>query len=158
MSRENDGRRTTDDFRRFVLDARDWRRRGMLPLHAEDTEVTYPRRDSRMGFGIVRLAWTPCNFGGWRGWFICPKCERRVAVLFHAYDLGCRDCYDLTYLSRRKNVADRAIRRVNKLRKRLLWPPGFIHGEFGKPKAMHWSTFRRLIQEYRSAFSETIGW
>lgn len=158
MSRENDGRKTTYDYRRYVIDARDWSRRGMLTPNAEETEVTYPRRDRRIGYGVVGLAWTACNFGGWRVWFICPKCERRVSVLFSAYDLGCRHCYDLKYLSQQENISDRAIRRVNKLRKRLLWHPGFAFGEYGKPKAMHWNTFRRLVQEYRSALSEIIDW
>jgi hypothetical protein len=47
----------------------------------------------------VPLAWTACNFGGERPWFICPGagCGRRVAILYGPgrYFL-CRHCYDLT--------------------------------------------------------------
>jgi hypothetical protein len=157
MSRKNLGHLTTADYHRNFVDVRDWIRRGMVSQHTEETEVNYQRRDSKkIANESIRLTWTPCNFGGWRGWFICPKCERRVAVIFCAYDLGCRRCYDLTYSSQRKNFADRACQRVNKIRKRLQWPPGYIFGEFGKPKSMHWNTFRRLVQEYRLALSETI--
>jgi len=56
----------------------------------------------------VRLVKTPCNFGGFRYWFICPlscrgvSCNRRVAKLYLGGRwLGCRHCYDVTYRSRR---------------------------------------------------------
>jgi hypothetical protein len=62
----------------------------------------------------VDLAWTACNFGGERPWFICPGagCGRRVAIL---YGLGkyflCRHCYDLVYESQRDNEMYRALHR-----------------------------------------------
>lgn len=51
----------------------------------------------------VQLVSTPCHFGGFRWWFICPlsrrgiHCGRRVGVLYLSKYAGCRDCYDLTY-------------------------------------------------------------
>lgn len=58
----------------------------------------------------VRLATTPCNYGGIRYWFICPLsksgvyCGRRVGVLYMAGNyFGCRHCYDLTYSSKKEN-------------------------------------------------------
>ncbi len=63
----------------------------------------------------MRVAWTACNFGGARPWFVCPGagCGRRVAVL---YGLGryflCRHCYALTYQSRRDNKTYRALHRA----------------------------------------------
>jgi hypothetical protein len=45
---------------------------------------------------------TPCHFGGTRPWFRCPRCDRRVGVL---YDAGkwfwCRHCTGLPYASSR---------------------------------------------------------
>jgi hypothetical protein len=70
----------------------------------------------------VPLEWAPCNFGGERPWFICPGAGRgrRVAVL---YGLGryflCRHCYDLCYESQREDKTHRALRRAQKIRKRL---------------------------------------
>ena len=32
--------------------------------------------------------------------------------------------------------------------KRLGWPAGILNGPGGKPKAMHWRTFRRLVAEH----------
>src|SRR3712207_6748910 len=54
----------------------------------------------------VPLAWTACNFGGERPWFVCPGagCGRRVAVLYGPgrYFL-CRHCYELDRKSTRLN-------------------------------------------------------
>lgn len=58
----------------------------------------------------VRLTTTPCNFGGYRYWFICPlskngiTCNKRVGVLYLGDKyFGCRHCYDLTYDSKNRN-------------------------------------------------------
>ena len=54
----------------------------------------------------VRLAKTPCNFGSFRYWFLCPHCERRSGKLYRK-PLGemylCRTCNDLTYESRNES-------------------------------------------------------
>ena len=57
----------------------------------------------------VQLVKTPCNYGGFRYWFICPiykngvYCGRRVGKLYLAPGTnyyGCRHCYNLSYESR----------------------------------------------------------
>jgi hypothetical protein len=57
----------------------------------------------------VQLTTTPCNFGGFRYWFVCPLskngiyCGRRVGVLYLSPGgsyFGCRHCYSLSYESR----------------------------------------------------------
>lgn len=54
----------------------------------------------------IELVTTPCNFGGFRYWFICPlvvegkPCKRIVGKLYlppSAKYFGCRHCYNLTY-------------------------------------------------------------
>lgn len=56
----------------------------------------------------VQLVKTPCYFGGFRYWFICPLttngvyCGRRVGKLYlppNGLYFGCRHCYNLTYKS-----------------------------------------------------------
>lgn len=49
----------------------------------------------------IPLTKTGCNFGGFRWWFKCPLCNKRVGKLFlYGSVYGCRHCYDLTYKSR----------------------------------------------------------
>lgn len=37
---------------------------------------------------------------------------------------------------------------ADKIRKRLAWPAGILNGEGGKPKGLHWATYRRLKAEH----------
>lgn len=61
----------------------------------------------------IKLTPTPCKFGGYRWWFVCPldingeACNRRVGVLYLGGKyFGCRHCYNLTYESCRGSVYD----------------------------------------------------
>jgi len=54
---------------------------------------------------------TPCNYGGYRYWFMCPlprsgmTCGRLSAVLYKAGNyFGCRRCHNLTYQCRKHNA------------------------------------------------------
>ena len=107
----------------------------------------------------VEIAWTACHYGGQRAWWLCPGagCERRVAVLYGANALACRHCHDLAYKSQRQTSDDRAYKRANKLRARLGWSPGVIHGPGGKPKGMHWRTFWRLHARYDASVIQALG-
>ena len=101
----------------------------------------------------VRLAWTPCHFGGQRAWWLCPAvgCGRRVAVLYGGKVFACRHCQRLAYKSQRLAPGDRALRRADNLRARLGWVPGVIHGPGDKPKGMQWATFWRFHASYNAA-------
>ena len=157
MSRKNDGRKTTSDYRRYLVDARDWMRRGMIPPLAESTPVIYQDSDKKMQDEVISLIWTPCNFGGWRVWFVCPKCNKKVAVIYTAKNIACRHCYDLKYASQSMNDFDRGVRLIDKLRKRLRWPAGFGHGTFGKAKHMHRKTFYQLHIKYNMVMANTFS-
>jgi len=93
----------------------------------------------------VHTQTTPCHLGGQRHWFTCPRCSKRVAVL---YALGryfaCRHCGGLSYATQKEGVGDRASTNADKLRKRLGWQAGILNGDGGKPKGMHWATYQRL--------------
>ena len=60
----------------------------------------------------ITLHRTPCNYGGWRYWFLCPlgtkgglPCGKISAVLYKAGDyFGCRRCHNLTYRCRKHNT------------------------------------------------------
>ena len=108
----------------------------------------------------VHLAWTACNFGGERTWFICPGagCGRRVAVLYGAgrYFL-CRHCYELLYESQRENAMYRAIHKAQSIRKRLGGSANMKKPFPEKPKGMHWSTYDRLWWEHHEAEMEQLA-
>lgn len=65
----------------------------------------------------VKLTRTPCNYGGYRWWFICPNinCGKRVEVLYRSpisKYYACRHCHNLTYRSRQdhRSLFDRLFR------------------------------------------------
>ena len=93
----------------------------------------------------VQTQTSPCNLGGQRHWFTCPRCSKRVAVLYApGRYFACRQCGGLGYATQKEDAGDRASTKANKLRKRLGWPAGIAHGDGGKPKGMHWETFWQL--------------
>lgn len=165
---------TTDSY--LAIDVRHWQRDGRLRpgiafssrwhrngevtdsirVRAEVNRVVLSHHH-RNGSGAreqksypVDLAWTPCNLGGQRPWFLCParRCGRRVAILYGGSIFACRRCYRLTYPSQREVAGYRAIRRADTLRARLGWQPGIENGKDSKPKGMHWRTFERLVAEH----------
>jgi hypothetical protein len=96
----------------------------------------------------IRLAYTPCRYGGCRAWFRCPLCEERKAVLWLAGGLiSCRRCQNLVYSSTREGALDRACRRAHRARARL----GAGHGSPvvcpPKPNGMHWLTYLRYREQ-----------
>ncbi len=55
-----------------------------------------------------RLQWeaTPCNYGGFRYWFLCPSCFSRRRILYMPYGakyFSCRICYNLCYESQQES-------------------------------------------------------
>lgn len=60
-----------------------------------------PHRPAQTGQQF-KLTRTPCNYGGWRYWLLCPTCGRRCGKLYKPYygwRYACRGCHDLTYTS-----------------------------------------------------------
>ncbi|MDF2235768.1 hypothetical protein P2H44_24710 [Albimonas sp. CAU 1670] len=103
---------------------------------------------------FVPVERTPCRFGGDRPWFRCPgvvngaPCGRRVAML---YAVGkwflCRHCARSPYASQREVAMDRALRRANKLRRRLGGEPGLGAAIPRRPKGMWRRTYDRTVDE-----------
>ena len=108
---------------------------------------------------LALLDWTACTYGGYRVWFLCPDCGRRVALLYLPISgrARCRRCLNLDYDSQRESKEDRAIRRYNKIRRQLGWKPGFLNGEGGKPRGMHWRTFWLLKVRHDTAAFESVA-
>lgn len=47
----------------------------------------------------VEITYTTPHLGGQRSWFRCPRCHRRVKILYHVQRFWCRQCCGLTYES-----------------------------------------------------------
>lgn len=86
----------------------------------------------------VPLQRTALHYGGSRLWFTCPRCPRRVAILFLGADgFGCRQCSMVAYSSQSEDKVDRAWRRQSKIERRF--GPGHT-----QPEGMQFRTYRRL--------------
>jgi hypothetical protein len=93
----------------------------------------------------VQTQASPCHLGGQRHWFTCPRCEKRVAVLYApGRYFACRTCGGLGYATQKEGSGDRSASRADKLRRRLGWAAGILNGDGGKPKGMHWKTYQRV--------------
>jgi hypothetical protein len=104
----------------------------------------------------VPLTRSPCRFGGWRFYFVCPggtngrPCSRRVTKIY----LGgrhflCRHCYDLAYASQSEAPYHRLQRRADKRKAALGGGPGTSVPP--KPKGMHRRTYARYLAEIDAA-------
>lgn len=93
----------------------------------------------------VLFEWTPCNYGGERPWFTCPRCHRRTMTLYEGgkYFL-CRHCLNLAYESQNESDANRIMRKAQKIRERLGGSGSMAEPFPPKPKGMHWKTYFRL--------------
>ena len=97
----------------------------------------------------VQMQTSPCHLGGHRHWFTCPRCSKRVAVLYApGRYFVCRQCGGLGYATQKEGAGDRASTRADKIRTRLGWPTGILNGDGGKPKGMHWKTYQRLKADH----------
>ena len=99
----------------------------------------------------VRIVRTSCNYGGARPWFLCPRCDRRIGVLFlRSGRFMCRHCGRIAYSSQADDQIGRAWRVQSKLERRL-------GDNWQRPKGMHHATHRRILdgifacEEWRDA-------
>jgi hypothetical protein len=108
----------------------------------------------------ILFTWTPCNYGGNRQWFLCPGCNRRVAIVYDGKYYRCRHCHNLTYPSQQESKPYRLIRKVQKIRVRLGVSRNLLKPILFKPKNMHQKTFDRLRREADDAsnLAFTIMW
>ena len=123
--------------------------------NAKYIEVSYSYRSKPYQYSI-QLSKTPCNYGHYRHWWLCPKCSKRVSVLYCAGLYVCRHCIGANYGSQLQQPVDRIYSKLNALRERLGWQVGIIHGIGERPKGMHHSTYERLINEYEQLEQKLI--
>lgn len=122
-------------------------------------EVTSEGRTEAKDY-VVPVTWTACHLGGKRPWFGCPKCGRRVALLFGAAVFACRHCWHLNYASQQSSKRDRAFEHSWKLRHSL----GMVVGMYDcpaedlpRPKGMHRRTFNRKISQLQQVEARALA-
>ena len=85
---------------------------------------------------------TKCNFGGYRKWFICPRCLKRVVILYGTGEcFFCRKCYNLTYNGQLETAPFRLTSKAQKIRRRLGASINTCDAITERPKGMHRRTF-----------------
>lgn len=142
------------------IDARRWAREGILPgprsggwgwwsegeqtgsiEYASDAHtvmLSYTLDGEPMRQRVPVLS-TACTYGGRRYWFGCPRCGRRIAVLYlRNLGFGCRRCCRIAYASQSEDAMGRAWRRQAKTERRL-------DEDWRRPKGMHLTTYERLL-------------
>ena len=87
----------------------------------------------------IQIQKTPCQLGGSRPWFACPRCQRKVAILYLWGWPRCRTCCRMAYPSQSEDAIGRSWGRTRKIEKKL-------GAEFPapKPKWMRRATYERL--------------
>jgi len=146
------------------VDVRDWARRGYLAGGCSFTWGWHRGGESTGSMGVdvhsplavtlrysitgdgkrtdvaerLTLVRTPCPYGSARPWFICPRCPRRVAMLYlRGGYFACRHCMRVAYSSQSEDEIGRMWRVQQKIEVKL--------GEYWqRPKGMRQATYRRL--------------
>ncbi len=119
----------------------------------------YSCRDSEKEFieQPVSLVKTPCHYGGYRTWFVCGGCSKRVTKLYNGGKyFHCRKCYDLPYTSQNESKSSYLYTRKHKLGAKTFANYEFGEG-WGKPKGQHWKTFEKNKAKYDRAEQKVNG-
>lgn len=123
---------------------------------ASSIDLAYSYREQSYRYSI-QLTTTAPHYGGSRHWWLCPKCSKRVSVLYCAGRYVCRGCIGACYQSQLQQPIDRLFSRADAIRKRLGWQAGIAHGNQGKPKGMHLTTYYRLVTEHDRLVQSICG-
>jgi hypothetical protein len=93
----------------------------------------------------IPIVWSWCFFGGYRPWFRCNYCQRRVRKLYYASGFcACRTCCNLRYASQRRGAKSRRYLQALRLRLRLNGVASISAPFPERPRRMHRTTYFRL--------------
>lgn len=95
----------------------------------------------------IKTTITPCHYGKYRHWWLCPTCGKRVGILYCKGKFICRKCIGLSYESQLIYPLLRPLLQLNAIQARLQWQNGLLSPRT-KPKAMHQTTFNQLVQQH----------
>lgn len=88
-----------------------------------------------------------CNYGGYRYFFHCPQCNKRMRILYcNDGKFLCRKCLNLGYFTQRLNPSTRWIIMASKTESKLKSMGGSLDR---KPPWIKQKTFEALQEKYR---------
>ncbi len=97
----------------------------------------------------VMLDRTPCHYGNYRYWYLCPHCGKRTSVLYCAGLYVCRHCIGANYQTQLNQPLDNIRRKMHKVASKLDWASGKYGKQIPLPKkGMHLKTFIKLQRQY----------
>ncbi|GGP18145.1 hypothetical protein [Silvimonas iriomotensis] len=96
----------------------------------------------------IYLDSSACHYGNTRPWFLCPICERRVALLYLSENISCRKCKKLAYPVQNVGKLTRQIYRMHALGRRIGTKPGLTSDLRFRPKGMHVRRYQKLALLY----------
>jgi len=118
-----------------------------IEVITDHLKVTYrKRKEHTYNIPIERQ---PCNYGGFRSFFRCPLCQKRMRFLYFAEHsvFLCRKCLNLGYWSQRLRPSRRYSYMHAKIEDPIKSRGGNLEGE--KPSYMHKGTYRVLQAKQR---------
>jgi len=115
-------------------------------LHEDHYQVRYSAGSYR-----IPIEKQPCNYGGFRYFFHCPDCDKRMRILYcKEGKFLCRKCLDLCYFTQTLRPSIRCLKMSRKVKMKLYSMAG---SPAEKPPWMKKKTFEKL----RSCFHESLA-
>lgn len=126
----------------------------MLPDEANWVRLRYTVNSQPMDYKVA-LVTSPCNYGGVRWWWICPRTACMVSKLHlppGGKTFASRKAYRLPYRSQRQAGIDRTHERQARLHRKLGSKYDHFDGYIPpRPKGMHTKTYNRLVAGLEAA-------
>lgn len=116
---------------------------------SKHVRLSYTSNGEPYNYAVPLTTTTP-TYGGVRWWWQCPRCQKRVRILYGGRLFLCRQCQNLAYETAQKggDLLTTIDSRLYFIRDKLGGKWHFLHGPGEKPKYMHWETYGRLAREY----------
>ncbi len=119
-------------------------------LYEDHYFVGYTPAEGYRSYYKIPIEKQACNYGGFRYFFHCPKCGKRMRMLYHQKGrFLCRKCMNLGYFTQRLCPSTRILIMSNNIEKLLEARGGSL---YKKPPRMKQRAFKKLQDrhfEYR---------
>lgn len=132
-----------------------------ISINTSEKQLTLSYGSNGKSFNYpIQIDSTPCNYGGVRYWFKCPRCNGRVGKLYIDGNLlfECRKCKKLNYATQQDNKLDSTRLVMYRIREKLKWQYDSAWMQPWhriKPKGMHYSTFDKLVARHDDLEAKT---